>query len=73
MTVEEIYNSVNPMFRHTGILQYDGCIYLQFDVIMLCRELYIVEKSPEKWGIFYANSCANTHPFRGGMIAGCQS
>lgn len=21
----------------------------------------------------YANSCANTHPFRGGMIAGCQS
>ena len=20
----------------------------------------------------YANSCANTHPFRGGMIAGCQ-
>lgn len=21
----------------------------------------------------YASSCANTHPFRGGMIAGCQS
>ena len=23
--------------------------------------------------LYYANSCANTHPFRGGMIAGCQS
>ena len=25
----------------------------------------------DKWGVLYSMSCANTHPFMGGMIAGC--